>query len=364
MKVKAIKDQNQNNPQMNTEVNPNLDTGWDLPNTNPDPIDPIDPIDPVSIQVPDSTTLHDYLKSYTYSSYDTPVGFKGSRDVSYDPNEDEEEEGEDDERPRRRFDYTPTSLRIRPGSTEDFMNYINTRSLPSLLKYLIKSGILHETSNAMGFDPTHMNLEELRAHQGRQISSTSKTYTTISLKNIPEGVTNFDTKACNLDIVTLLEEIYLLPHYKKVLFTIDSRDILNQIMRESALRGISIEPKLRDNKFDFDSLRLNSSLIKLGYFGNINELFLVHDSYSAMYSNIAIYDSFLQIPVIKREVEEFTLNETVSINGKNYSKKMIESMIECNFDIFLENLEIEKYISSLEPVEKESLINIQDIKLI
>jgi len=288
-------------------------------------------------------------------------------------NKDREEEEEEDEVKtypsistikRKSFTYSPYSdynYLANKGNVKKSLNdsnsknikylikYLENKDIKMLLRYLVKSYYISSDSNCFNYNPeeTSYSLEQLRSSYGIGIKKDVKFYYDLikkeSVCHIP--TMQIDDKELKKDLTTLIEEIYNIKSNHKIYITLNTNEELLYIVKESLLRKINIDLEVVNNSFDFVELRRIGSTIDLMYLGgNIQEIILTDDNHKRPFRDSPIYKVFEEIKCNEETEDTITEDEMISINGKEYSKNLVEGMIECKIEVLLNNLEIEKLL--------------------
>lgn len=291
--------------------------------------------------------------------------------------EDESDEHDDSEEPEEdsiadiiRKGSRPSSVRLKSKSTDYTLlnNYIDTNNLFSLLKYLIRSGYLSETSNCLNSvlpvsDSPLMEISDRFksriTKESKEILSNFKVYDFPNLSNI----NRISLKTFSRDLETIITNIYTMPLNLKMIFFVNSQEELNHVIKECVLRDIIIDSELRNNSIDFTALRNDNAVVKLALLGD--QLILINNSYHLMYVSSSIYKTFSEIKPSRESRELSTEDEVVSIDGIKYSKKLLEGMLECKIETLITNLQIEKFLQETESKRTGDgdSGSLQDIKL-
>lgn len=323
-----------------------------------------------------SELAKDWLDSSPLDYYNSPVDFPNIK-YKVHFSEDEPDEHDDSEEPEEdsvadiiRKGSRLSSIRLKSRDTEYTLlnNYIDTNNLYSLLKYLIKSGYLSETSNCFNsvLPVSDSPLIEISdrfkskiTKESKEILSNFKVYDFPNLSNI----NRISLKTFSKDLETIITNIYTMPTNLKMIFFVNSQEELNHIIKECILRDIIIDSELRNNSIDFTSLRNDNAVVKLALLGD--QLILINNSYHFIYTSSSIYKTFSEIKPSREVPELSTEDEVVSIDGIKYSKKLLEGMLECKIETLITNLQIEKFLQETESKRTGdgNSDSLQDIKL-
>jgi hypothetical protein len=252
-------------------------------------------------------------------------------------------------------------------------SYLENRNIQSLCRFFIKSGFISISSNCFEFNPIEIgdSMDILMQEYGGRIKNDVEVYYKQVLinteKHLDSGI-KIDLKALKEDIGVLIKDIYMTPSHYKITFDINTYEELHYVIKEAVIRSINIDSDILNNPFDFSALRIANATLRLVYIGGgINEIILFNDNYSYSFPNSLIYNVFKTIKV--NNVVEPTIDsedEVVSINGKEYSKALVEEMIECKIENLLNNLEIEKLLQKTKErrTGDGNSNSLQDIKLL
>lgn len=264
---------------------------------------------------------------------------------------------------------------IKPGRKEKnincLINYLKMGDLDSLHYYLIKNNYIHEATDCFIFDPD-LNIhitdsESFMAIYRKNLSSCLNLIFNRVTKNL-EKIEHEDIPKIDEDNISNIRDnlknflilVYLTPRVEKCSFIIRTNEELNHIIRESLKRGVNIDPEILENDFDFEDFRTRNIGVKFLFIGDkINTLFLTHDGMELPYVSNNMFLYFNEVKPKKELVCKETEDEIVIINGKKYSKSLVEGMIECKIETLLNNLELEKIMeSSMKPEDDLSNIKI------
>lgn len=229
------------------------------------------------------------------------------------------------------------------------IKYLKNKDIKMLLRYLVKSHYISDGSNCYNYNPeeTSYSLEQLRSSYGTVIKKDVKSYYDLIKKESVCHITTMqiDDKELKKDLTTLIEDIYNIKSNHKICIILNTNEELLYIVKESLLRKINIDLEVVNNSFDFVELRRTGSTIDLMYLGgNIQEIILTDDNHKRPFRDSPIYKVFEEIKCNEETEDTITEDEMISINGKEYSKNLVEGMIECKIEVLLNNLEIEKLL--------------------
>jgi len=307
-----------------------------------------------------SKELSDYLEelektSFTASNSNTVSSPDIKVKHSYFDTEPEEniyDEDEDRENPESFTDIRNSYSKkpeIPKRNLDLLIDYSKTKSITSLTKYLFKEGFITNSSSSMVYNPRNIDIEVLRVTSKRNITFGAKSIAMDLNFDLSIAITSKETipvqESLIEDLVYILEQIYMTPKERKLIFRCTTNEVLLDVLKEAILRDVKVDPLLNSSKFDFKSLRREGFCIKVAYVHFINELFLVNDhEFSNLENGLPmIYKIFNEWP-IEPKIKSVSEVEYVEIGGKKFIKKVFESMIESNYESFINNLELENYL--------------------
>jgi hypothetical protein len=121
-------------------------------------------------------------------------------------------------------------------------------------------------------------------------------------------------------------------------------DILNICMR----KGIKIDKEVQNVKnIDFKILRSQSKCVTLCYIHPKNTLILISDSHDFISSEEQLKMFLTEVSKMPDlETLRLDFKESITINGKEYSKKVFEGATDSKFELFIKNLELEAYLNA------------------
>ena len=133
---------------------------------------------------------------------------------------------------------------------------------------------------------------------------------------------------------------------------ITNKSALIHILKICKKRGIQLDSLLNIcSKLDFYLNSENTLKIVLLYLPAINTLIFLECDFEKDYSHIKLFEKWTNILPSSDLKEENNL----SINGEYYNKKSFESLVESDFDTFIENLEIDCLLDSREDYNKQTI---------
>jgi len=237
-----------------------------------------------------------------------------------------------------------------------FLRYTESKDISDLLKFLIKEGFLSEHNNCMMTDGMSENSPNLNNYVNSLVKSliiSIKEHISIyNLSNSGKEIFIHSPLTLTSNLTSLIRDIFMSPKNRKVFLAVDTLEVFQEVIKTCIKKGIKIEEELLSINYDFLELRKNTLTIKLIFLGNINELILIKDKckeYIAPTSHF--YYSLDTIPdlILENDVEL----EKVEINGVKYNKDAFVTMVECDFDAFISNLDFESTIANIKNVTKE-----------
>lgn len=324
------------------------------------------------ITTSDGSIVEELKKEWTESWYDyNQIPHIGK--IKYQYTDEEHDDSEDEELSISEMIRKKPSIissRIK-APKKDFIlldNYLDTNNLYSLLKHLIRSGYLSETSNCFNsVIPISDNplIEISDRLRGRIIKDSKELLSNLKVYDFPsmESPTRVNLKTFGKDLETIITNIYTTPANLKMIFFVNSQEELNHVIKECILRNIEIDTELINNSIDFTFLRNKNATVKLALIKD--QLILINDCYYFLYGGSSIYNTFADISPSREISESSTEDDVISINGEKYSKRLVEGMLECKIETLITNLQIEKYLQETESKRTGDGSNdsLQDIKL-
>lgn len=298
----------------------------------------------------DTLSILSGINKYVTPKRTTLVDF--AEDFLQDKKEEDEEEENVPIPHSYRWEKTSKPSPKNLKDFKDLIMYLNSDNFTYFLKFLVKNGILREGTNCVIYNPDMpSDMENSCKFSSKMMYSEIKQYISHYNSAYPDSSislpTDFYTKLCSL-----LKEIYLLKNKSKLFIVVDTLECFREVITTCINKGIKIEPCLLEDKYDFMELRKEGKVLRMAYFGNINELILVsREENSPIESLYYFYKCLKDLPdVIQQNNNQ---EETVEIEGKKYSKSAFISMIECDFDSFMVNLEFESSMTNIKNATKE-----------
>lgn len=324
----------------------------------------------------------DILNTSTYSwstSYRTALEHYISISTDIDNDDDNNNNNDDnDGEEKRSRNFALKNKELDNIKINYLERYLTDFNKISLLKYLILTTQISNSESCMTFNPTEdINPDNLEnTFYTRNIGKNLKS----SIKNIFSSVMNFivskdcfrefdiDEEQIEKDVKIILETICLSKHNEKYICYIDNKETLLDICKELKIRGITIDPSCKN--IEFKKMRRTGYHVPACYFRKFNIFFIIPEKLCRnISSDTYVYEVINNLPIVKNDPRE-EKQEMVDINGTLFSRDIIETIIESNFDDFVNNLVMETLINikdekdRQETFENGNLDSIEKVKLL
>jgi hypothetical protein len=304
--------------------------------------------------IPEEIPTDKYLNSnIDYTTFSDPISEPSTKyvyskvETTSIPIEDSEEDEIISPYSRRRTAIIPEEKDFK-----HLIEYLLSKNSGSLLKFLLKNGLLREGSNCMVYNPELAgDMENSCKFSSKMLYSEIKQYVSRYNSNPSKSSILLDPDFY-INLCSLLREIYLLKSKSKLFILVDTLEAFKEVVTTCVNKGIKIELDLLENKCDFLELRKEGKVFKMAFFGNVNELILVKDDENQSIESLYYFHKCLRdLPDIIQQNNN--QEEMIEIEGKKYSKSAFVSMIECDFDSFIMNLDFESSMTNIKNATKE-----------
>lgn len=235
-------------------------------------------------------------------------------------------------------------------SEEAFRRFLQDNTdIYSLFDTLIKSNILSITSNIF-------NIERLNRNRGRRTTGdTVSSWIEREREYIKNMIlTIFNYSFTEADTKTLDRLLSIITNDEVFDIYIGSGEMLRNIIDICKNKGIMINDDIKKMlSLDFFNLRKLNKCIRIFYSSNLMFLLLISDEQQYYEDNELIIRFIHHIEGMTNFTftkDNYKIVDVITINNKEYSKDIFESLIETTTENFIRNLEIETFISKTDVV--------------
>jgi hypothetical protein len=259
--------------------------------------------------------------------------------------------GDEKEELLKRTDVTCTDLPIEEEN--DLINLLKegiaTLDKSTLYRFLVKADILPENDEAIGFAINHY----VTRNNENPMKKVSYMATSFAVKTVNEIEHIINMALSNRQqltdvIANIVVEVYITNPNDILNIHCDTRDVYQEILSEFSKRDIQIDKDFLAYKdISFTELRKKNKTLSLFFSPIVPELILCRHRKNSFHLSLKnFFDASTTKFPIKESIPEDDV-EKININGIEYQKRIFENVVESSFDIFIDNLNTEIYISEI-----------------